>query len=199
MTESTTVYIIDDDDAVRDSLKMLLEASQLNVIAYSDATTFLESFQGSNRACLILDIRMPGMSGFELQAELNRRGITIPIIFLTAYGDIPMTVRAIQAGAVDFLTKPVETGLLLDRVMEILQKDEILQEIAEYEGHELLASLSRRELEIARLLIEGYTGNKKIAKQLGISHRTVENHRARIKEKTNTTNLIELVRLFGKY
>jgi FixJ family two-component response regulator len=139
---------------------------------------------------------MPGMNGDELQAELIRRNIHLPIIFLTAYGDIPMTVRTIKAGAADFLTKPVPSKLLLERIQAVLH-DEIRmheQALAEQALCNRLNSLTSRELEILPLVVAGHS-NKEIARHLDISHRTVEIHRARILNKTGATNLLELARL----
>jgi FixJ family two-component response regulator len=199
MNSQTTVFLVDDDDAVRDSLTLLFETAGLAVEAYSSAETFLDAYRPERPGCLVLDVSMPGMSGTELQTELGRRDIQVPIIFLTAHGNIPMTVRAIKAGAVDFLTKPVQVRPLLERVQAAITQDFQQRERLRTEpaAAASLATLTPRELEVAKLLVGGRT-NKEIARNLGISHRTVENHRARVMEKTHTANLIELARLMER-
>ena len=196
MSIPSTVYLVDDDDAVRDSLALLFETAGLPVECYPSAETFLDAYRPDRAGCLVLDVSMPGLSGTELQAVLARRGFRLPIIFLTAHGDIPMTVRAIKAGAVDFLTKPVQARPLLERVQAAIAEDLRQRERLRIEpaAAAILASLTPRELEVAQLLVEGRT-NKEIASHLGISHRTVENHRARVMEKTRTHHLVELARL----
>lgn len=199
MNTRPTVFLVDDDAAVRDSLTMLLETSGLAVEAYAGAEDFLDAYDPVRPGCLVLDEKMPGMSGTELQAELGRRNICLPIIFLTAYGDIPMTVRAIQAGAVNFLTKPVQARPLLEQVQAALTQDVRRRERQRLGAgiNPVVASLTLREREVVDLLLEGCT-NKEIAQKLGISHRTVENHRARIMEKTHAANLMQLARLVEK-
>jgi len=196
MSIPSTVYLVDDDDAVRDSLALLFETAGLPVECYPSAETFLDAYRPDRAGCLVLDVSMPGLSGTELQAVLARRGFRLPIIFLTAHGDIPMTVRAIKAGAVDFLTKPVQARPLLERVQAAIAEDLRQRERLRIEpaAAAILASLTPRELEVAQLLVEGRT-NKEIARHLGISHRTVENHRAWVMEKTRTHHLVELARL----
>ena len=196
MSIPSTVYLVDDDDAVRDSLALLFETAGLPVECYPSAETFLDAYRPDRAGCLVLDVSMPGLSGTELQAVLARRGFRLPIIFLTAHGDIPMTVRAIKAGAVDFLTKPVQARPLLERVQAAIAEDLRQRERLRIEpaAAAILASLTPRELEVAQLLVEGRT-NKEIARHLGISHRTVENHLARVMEKTRTHHLVELARL----
>ncbi|QWF70964.1 response regulator transcription factor [Methylomonas paludis] len=188
------VYLVDDDAAVRDSLTLLIKTAGLNVAAYSGAEEFLAAYRPDRAACLVLDLSMPGMSGTELQAELARRNLCLPIIFLSAHGDIPTTVRAIQAGAVDFLTKPVQAQLLLEIIQAAIIQDVRRRERSPSSAEDSLSKLTPREQEIAILLISGST-NKEIARHLGISPRTVENHRARVMEKTHAGNLIELARL----
>lgn len=196
MNTQPTVFLVDDDDAVRDSLTLLFETAGLAAEAYPSAETFLDAYRSERPGCLVLDVSMPGMSGTDLQTALNRREIRLPIIFLTAHGDIPMTVRAIKAGAADFLTKPVQAKPLLERVQAAIVQDLQQRERmrAEPGTGATLATLTPRELEVAKLLVEGCT-NKAIARHLGISHRTVENHRARVMEKTHSANLIQLARL----
>ncbi len=197
MSSDPCIYIVDDDYAVCDGLTMVIENAGFTCQAFQSAEKFLQSYCPDQLGCLLLDINMPGMSGYELQAELNRRNITLPIIFLTAYGTIPMTVRAMKAGASDFLTKPVPSKLLIERLHSVLQQATERQ--AEAQAKELLCrrlnELTARELEVFPLIVEGFT-NKEIARQLGISYRTIEVHRARILQKTGITSYLELARLY---
>jgi FixJ family two-component response regulator len=197
MNTQPCVFVVDDDDAVRDSLGLVFETAELEYQTFASAECFLENYCPGQPGCLVLDVNMPGLDGHELQAELIRRHIHLPIIFLTAYGDIPMTVRAMKAGAVDFLTKPVSTELLLDRVLAALQI-EINTYAQAMKGQALcdrLNGLTSRELEIMGMVVAGLT-NKEIARHLGISHRTVEIHRAKVMEKTGAPNLLELARIY---
>jgi RNA polymerase sigma factor (sigma-70 family) len=196
MSVALTVFVVDDDAAVRDGLALLLDAAGLTVETYDGAPAFLAACSPQRAGCLILDVRMPDMSGPELQAELTRRSFDLPIIFLTAHGDIPTTVLAIKSGAMDFLTKPVVGAELLERVRAALEKSAQLRERASAAQslRERLEGLTRREREIMKLVADGLP-NKEIARSLGISHRTVEVHRARVMQKTGVTNLVELSRL----
>jgi FixJ family two-component response regulator len=196
MTPPATVFIVDDDAAVRDGLAMLLDTAGLTVETYDRATAFLAACSAPRTGCLILDVRMPEMTGPELQAELKRRGIELPIIFLTAHGDIPTTVQAMKQGATDFLTKPVVGSELLERVQAALETSAQLNQQASVTQalRERLEGLTQRELEVMKLVADGLA-NKEIARNLGISHRTVEVHRARVMQKTGATNLVELSRL----
>lgn len=191
-----TVFIVDDDAAVRDSLALLLETAGLAVEAYDGAAAFLAAWRAGRSGCLILDLRMPGLSGPELQVELKRRGVVLPVIFLTAHGDIPTTVQAMQRGAMDFLTKPVVGAELLKRVHQALERSAELSEQASAArtARERLDGLTPREREIMLLAVAGRP-NKEIARALGISHRTVEIHRARVMQKTGAASLIELSRM----
>ncbi|PKD38618.1 DNA-binding response regulator [Methylomonas sp. Kb3] len=198
MNTQPCVFVVDDDDAVRDSLGLVFETAGLPYQTFASAECFLESYSPVQPGCLVLDVNMPGLDGHELQAELIRRHIQLPIIFLTAYGDIPMTVRAMKAGAVDFLTKPVSTELLLDRVQAALQLEvnTHAQAIKGQAQCNRLSGLTSRELEIMGMVVAGLT-NKEIARRLGISHRTVEIHRAKVMEKTGAPNLLELARIYA--
>ena len=189
------IYVVDDDAAVRDSLRMLLKADGHEVETYSSAEEFLAVCRQGMLGCIILDIKMPGMDGQALQAELNRRGMKLPVIFLSGQGTIPVTVRTIKAGAVDFLTKPVDGAELLSSVRQALKQDDfqVGQDTGRHMSRRLLA-LTAREREIMLLTIEGQT-SKEIARQLSISYRTVESHRAHILRKTGASNLIELARI----
>lgn len=190
------VFIVDDDDAVRDGLSLVVETAGLDCQAFASAEAFLLGFCPGKPGCLLLDVNMPGMDGEELQAELSRRNIHLPIIFLTGYGDIPLTVRAIKAGAVDFLTKPVPGNVLIERLKAVLQDELQMHEqfMEEQAICRRVNGLTSREWEVMSLAVAGHA-NKEIAKQLGISHRTVEVHRARIMDKTGASNLLELARL----
>jgi len=190
------VYIIDDDAAVRDSLSLLCETAGLKVECHDSAEAFLNAYRPGQLGCLVLDVRMGRMSGPELHAELTSRGSHMPVIYLTAHGDIPMTVRAMKAGAVDFLTKPVDGATLLDRVQAALRYDWDLlnHQEALVCQRQKLASLTPREREIMTLVLAGYA-NKTIGARLGISHRTVEIHRSRILHKTGSTSFLELAQL----
>ena len=196
MNTQPCVFIVDDDFAVRDSLQLIMETAGLDYQAFDSAEHFLQSYCPDKLGCLLLDVNMPGMNGDELQAELIRRNIHLPIIFLTAYGDIPMTVRTIKAGAVDFLTKPVPRKLLLERIQDALQHAARMHEqvMAEQALCNRLNSLTSRELEVLPLVLAGHS-NKEVARDIGISYRTVEIHRARILNKTGATSLLELARL----
>lgn len=191
-----TVFVVDDDAAVRDSVCLLLETAGLAVEAHDSAESFLAALDPQRYGCLVLDMRMPGMGGLELQAELARRGALLPIIFLTAHGDIPMTVRAMKAGAADFLTKPVDGAELIERIEAALvrARADRESEAARQEARARLAALTEREQEILALAVAGCT-NKDIARRLGISFRTVEVHRSHILLKTGAATLIELAQL----
>jgi FixJ family two-component response regulator len=186
--------LVDDDDAVRNALALLLEVSGFRVESYAGGESFLAAC-GSLRhpCCLVLDVRMPGMSGPALHQELGRRGIRVPIIFLTAHGDIPTTVAAIKAGAIDFLTKPVEGSLLVERVRAALESDAQqqtqLQEINALRGR--YAMLTERERKVLALVVAGRS-SKEIARVLDISHRTVETHRTHIMQKMSARSAVDL-------
>lgn len=197
MSTQPCVFIVDDDYAVRDSLGLVFKTAGLNYLTFENAEHFLETYSGGTPGCLLLDMNMPGLNGDELQTELIRRNIHLPIIFLTAHGDIPMSVRAMKAGAVDFLTKPVPSKLLIERVQTVLQREALTQEQnrEKQELRERLNCLTSREMELLPLIVAGKS-NKEIARQLDVSHRTIEIHRARVLKKTGATNLMELARLY---
>ena len=193
----TTVFIVDDDAAIRDSLSLMIEQENIAVQAFDSAETFLAAYQPECCGCAIVDIRMSGMDGLELHKALLKRNILLPIIFLTGHGDIPMSVQAIKAGAVDFLTKPVTREKLLNSIRAAIQQSEtVLSENANHqEALSHLASLTDREREVMLLAVQGHP-NKHIARQLGISHRTVEIHKSKIMQKTGAVNLLDLARIF---
>lgn len=195
----STVFIVDDDEDVRDALAMLMRAAGLNAEAFSTARDFLGKFKQNDSSCLVLDIRMPGMSGLELQAELHKRRIRIPIIFLTGHGDVPLAVRAMKAGATDFIQKPLDQHRLVMAVMNALKTDGIRgkqSELSAQSQHssDKFASLSRREMDVLEQVTNGRQ-NKEIAEALSISIKTVEFHRANIREKLGVSSLPDLFRL----
>ncbi len=199
MSNAEKVYIVDDDEAVRDSIGMLLETVDIPYVAYPDAQSFLDEVNPEEVNCLVLDIRMPGMSGLELQEKLVSMEIDIPIVFITGHGDIPMAVEAMRRGAVDFLRKPFRDQELLDRVQEALSLDaQHRGEAADLESYrERVADLTPREQEVFKRVASGQA-NKVIAIELGISERTVEIHRSNVMQKTGSRSLADLVRLLIK-
>jgi FixJ family two-component response regulator len=190
------VYIVDDDRAVRDSLSLLLNSVGIGNQTFDSATAFLAAFQPDRIACLVADIRMPVMSGLELQNELKARKATIPVIFITGHGDVPMAVNAMKDGAMDFLTKPFRDQDLLDRVRAALSgsRAEFDSTLKIKDVRERYESLTPRETEVMELVVKG-SANKVIAMDLGVSQRTVELHRARVMQKMSVRSLAELVRL----
>lgn len=190
------VYVVDDDHQVRKSLQWLIEPLGLRVIACSDAHEFFARFDPDVTACLVLDVRMPTMSGLDLQDALNGRGIQLPIIFISGHADVPMSVRALKAGAFDFLEKPFNGQVLLDSIQRAIARDrEIRQEsAAETSLRAKLAMLSERERQVMDLVLAGQT-NKRIADQLGITVRTVEAHRAHIMDKMQVDSIMLLARM----
>jgi FixJ family two-component response regulator len=196
MKKNPVVMVVDDDAGVRNAMRILLKSVGLESMLFTSAQEFLDGYQASQPGCLLLDIRMPGMSGLELQQQLNLRGAVIPVIFMTGHGDIPMAVEAMQHGAFDFLQKPFRDQDLLDRIQKAIAKDAELRaslgEHARIRSH--LDSLTPREREVLDLMTSGKQ-NKAIAQELGISPRTIEIHRARVMEKMNAQSVAELVRM----
>jgi RNA polymerase sigma factor (sigma-70 family) len=190
------VYVVEDDDAVRDSLQMVLESVGYGVTPFANANAFLDRYEPEMAGCLVLDIRMPGMNGMELQRKLNERNSILPIIFVTGHGDVPMAVEAMQQGAVDFVQKPYREQELLEKIERALAMDrenrEGLQQRQVIAAR--LESLTPRERDVLRLMVEG-KANKVIAIDLDISQRTVEIHRARVMEKLHANSLAHLVRM----
>jgi len=196
MKKNPVIMVVDDDAGVRNAMRSLLKSVGLECALYASAQEFLVAYQPSQPGCLLLDIRMPGMSGLELQQQLNLRGAVIPVIFMTGHGDIPMAVEAMQHGAFDFLQKPFRDQDLLDRIQKAIVKDaEQRTSLGEHDrikSH--LESLTAREREVLDLMTEGKQ-NKVIAQDLGVSPRTIEIHRARVMEKMNAQSVAQLVRM----
>jgi two-component system, LuxR family, response regulator FixJ len=190
------VFIVDDDEAVRDSLRLLLKSIGSNPMTLGSAHEFLSVYDPDQPGCVVLDVRMPQMSGLEVQEQLNLRGAIIPVIFITGHGDIPMAVEAMQAGAFDFLQKPFRDQDLIDRIQRALAKDRANRDSLSERGQvrERLESLTPREREVLALVIAGKQ-NKIMAADLNVSQRTVEIHRARVMEKMGATSLAQLVRM----
>lgn len=195
MTAGGTVHVVDDDEAIRDSLAVLLEAAGFTVAAYPSADAFLVTApQGPG--CVVIDVRMPGMGGLELQDELTRRGRRIPVIVMTGHAEVPLAVKAMKAGAVDFVEKPFEDGAMLAAIRRAFNLG-IETARAEAQGNEIgsrLAQLTPREREVLDALVAGKP-NKIIAHELSISPRTVEIHRARVMDKMAARTLSDLVRM----
>jgi FixJ family two-component response regulator len=194
--KTPTVFVVDDDEGVRNSLRFLLKSVGLATRTLASASEFLDTYEPSQPGCLVLDVRMPGMSGLELQQQLNLRGAVIPVIFITGHGDIPMAVEAMQQGAFDFLQKPFRDQDLIDRIQRALERD--ARNRAALDQHakirERLDSLTPREREVLALMTRGKP-NKIMAAELGVSQRTVEIHRARVMEKSGAASLAQLVRM----
>ncbi len=196
---TAVVYVVDDDEAVRDSLKFLLESVGLKCLVFASALEFIDRHSPNQHSCVVADIRMPGMSGLDLQDELNRRGSTLPILFITGHGDVPMAVDAMKSGALDFIQKPFRDQELLDRINQALEQDQAHREDnrALAEIRDRMTRLTARETEVMERVVSGQA-NKVIALDLGVSQRTVEIHRARVMQKMGARSLAELVRMVGR-
>ena len=192
-----TVFVVDDDEAVRRSLCLLLDSVGLESECYDSAVAFLDAWNAEHSGCLLLDIRMPSMSGLDLQARLTERRAALPIIFLTGHADVPLAVRAMQAGAFDFLEKPFNDQELLDRVHAALDHDarDRQRKNERREVRDRIGRLTPRERDVLELVVDG-NANKVVADSLGISERTVEIHRARVMTKMKADSLAHLVRLW---
>ncbi len=194
--EPPIVFVIDDDESIRSALLGLLRSVGLNVRAYESSQEFLRAERPDAPACLVLDVRLPGMSGLDFQSELTRSNIHFPIIFISGHGDIPMTVRAIKAGAIEFLTKPFRDQDLIDAVQAGIERDRVRRQeataVAELER--LLATLTTREREVMALVVTGLM-NKQIAGELELSEITVKVHRGSVMRKMGAKSLAELVRM----
>ena len=190
-----TVFVVDDDASVRKALERSIRTAGLNVKIFTSAREFLEQGAPEGVGCLVLDIRMPGLSGLELQAELNSRNIRLPIIFITGHGDIPMSVQAMKGGAVDFLPKPFKSSDLLRGIQQALEQDDHRQRsrAASPEVRRRIQTLTPREREVLNLVVKGRL-NKQIAAELGAAIRTVKVHRGRVMQKMAVQSVADLVR-----
>ena len=197
--QDPVVFVIDDDRMIRDGLQSLIKSVGLRVVTFASAPEFLAAKRPDGPSCLVLDVRMPGLSGLELQLKLSEDSTRIPIIFITGHGDIPMSVRAMKEGAQEFLTKPVRGQDLLEAIQKAIASDRVLRkerlEMQEIRGR--FDSLTPREKEVLDLVVAGLL-NKQIADQLGMSELTVKTHRARVMEKTQADSLAHLVRMAEK-
>ena len=190
-----TIYVVDDDEAMRDSMTWLLEGEGYVVACFDSAESFLKARRDDMRGCLILDVRMPEMSGLELHEKLDALGSELPVIFVTGHGDVPMAVSALQRGACDFIEKPFHNEDLLSRIVRALELDAQLSARRQRNGaiSYRLDQLTQRESEVMKLVVAGKL-NKQIADELNISMKTVEAHRARVMEKMGVRTLAELVK-----
>jgi two-component system response regulator FixJ len=195
-TAEPMVYVVDDDDAMRSSLKWLIESVGLRVETFGSADEFLSCYYPGRTGCLLLDVRMPGMSGLDLQEYLANRHIQLPVIIITGHGDVPMAVRAMKAGALDFIEKPFNDEALLDAIRRALALavEQRTVQARQADIATRLALLTPREHEVMEMVADGRS-NKEIANALGVSAKTVEAHRARVMEKTGARSLAELVRM----
>ena len=194
--DDSVVFVVDDDAPVRHALSMLLASVGYRVETYPDADSFLNAYRSNSPACLVLDVRMPGLSGLELQDRMIARGVLLPIIFVSGHADVAMAVRAMRRGAFDFLEKPFNDQALLDRINEALRHARQLREQGESK-REIRArcnALTQREREVMERVVRGDM-NKVIAADLGVSERTVEIHRGHVMEKMKARSLAELVRM----
>jgi RNA polymerase sigma factor (sigma-70 family) len=199
MTQAPVVFVVDDDPSVRSSLKFLMSSVGLQVESFDSADALLQRKLPDSPSCLVLDVRLRGLSGLDFQRELAARNCHMPIIFITGHGDIPMSVRAMKAGAVEFLTKPFRDQDLLDAVRIALEKDgerrERKKEVSDLK--ERFNSLTPREQEVISMVVSGML-NKQIADQLGTAENTVKVHRSRAMEKMHAQSVAELVKMLGK-
>ena len=199
MTEAAVVFVVDDDPSVRSSLKFLISTVGLHVETFDSAEAALQNLTPDAPACLVLDVRLRGLSGLDLQSELAARNCQVPIVFITGHGDIPMTVRAMKAGAVEFLTKPFRDQDLLDAVRVALERDRARRE-QEKEVTDLqqrFNCLTSREREVISMVVAGKL-NKQIADQLGTAENTIKVHRSRAMDKMHAQSVADLVRMFEK-
>lgn len=192
----TRVFIVDDDQAVRNSLRLLFKTVNIDAVTFESGDVFLHEYDSDWHGCILLDIRMPGISGLEVQKTLRERGNTLPVIFITGHGDVPMAVEAMQMGAFDFVQKPFRDQELVDRVSQALNQNRQQQESTQHrrQVQSCYAELTPREKEVMECVVKGQA-NKVIAMDLDVSQRTVEIHRARVMEKMQARSLADLVRM----
>jgi two-component system response regulator FixJ len=196
MQSQPIVYIVDDDAPVRGALTLLMEAEGLQTRSYASAEEFLDNITPTSKGCVLLDVRMPGLSGLEVQQILKGKHVSMPVIIMTGYAEVPMAVQAMKAGAVDFIEKPFDNDRLLKQVQACLQLCEQVQSahLQQHAAGEKTARLTRRERQVMEMLVQGHQ-NRLIAEKLGISPRTVEIHRARVMEKLEAHSLSDVVRI----
>ena len=194
------VFVVDDDDSMRDALAGLIRSAGLDVETFASAREFLARPPAERPSCLVLDVRMPGLSGLDLQREIAAGELAIPIIFITGHGDVPMAVRAMKAGAIDFIAKPFNDQALLDRVQQAIERDTFNRSrtAERREIHTRWAKLTPREREVMEMVVSGHS-NKTIAAHLGVSSKTVEAHRAKFMEKMQASSIPDLMRLTLSY
>ena len=199
MTSASVVFVVDDDPSVRASLKFLVSTVGLQVESFDSAEAFLNKKPPDGPSCLVLDVRLRGMSGLDLQRELAARDLRIPIVFITGHGDIPMSVRAMKAGAVEFLSKPFRDQDLLDAIRAALERDRARrdQETEVTELQERFESLTLRQREVTAMVVSGFL-NKQIADELGTAENTVKVHRSRAMEKMRAKSLADLIKMIEK-
>lgn len=192
---AATVFVVDDDEAVRQSAEMLVRSVGLAVEAYPTAQAFLQAYDPSRPGCLLLDLRMPGMSGLELQRTLKERDVTLPVIIMTGHGDVPVAVQAFKDGAVDFIEKPYSKQMLLERIRDAVARDarSRLERSARAKIETRLNRLTPRETSVMERVVAGLS-NKEIARDLGVSSKTVEVHRAHVMQKMEADSLADLVK-----
>lgn len=188
------VFVVDDDDAVRDALSMLIESMGNKVKSYSNVQAFLDEYKSEMTGCLVLDVRLPRISGLELQEYMKRQKINLPVIFISGHGTVAMAVRTLKAGAVDFLEKPFDDQMLLDSIQKAIELDRQNRSAEECQAkiRDLLQTLSKREIEVLRMLIQG-KANKAIAHDMQLSTKTVETHRAHIMRKLGVNSMAGLM------
>jgi len=196
MSPDQAVYVVDDDAAVRDSMRWLMDSVGLRVEAFDSGEAFLRAISPENSGCVVLDLRMPGLGGLDVYAQLRERGIDLPVIVVSGHGDVPIAVRALKSGVADFVEKPFKDQELLDCVQQALRRDaeQSLQRLRREELTTRYRTLTPRELDVLRLVVDGQA-NKAIGATLGISQKTVETHRARVMEKMAAGSVSELVRM----
>lgn len=190
-----TVYVVDDDEAVRESLRYLISSVDLQVKTFASATDFLDIYEPGMAGCLVVDVRMPGMSGLELQRQLSDRSINLPVIIITGHGDVDMAVRAMKSGAFDFIQKPFNDQVLLDLIQAALDKNARAAEADAERANiaDQLNQLTEREREVLNGIVEG-SSNKDIAAHLNLSEKTIEFHRSKVMRKMSASSLAELTR-----
>jgi FixJ family two-component response regulator len=197
--EEAVVYVVDDDAAARAAIQSLLHSVGLPAVTFGSPPEFLAGYRPDTPACLVLDVRLPGVSGLDFQRDLAARNVTIPIIFITGHGDIPMSVEAMKAGAMEFLTKPFRGQVLLDAIHKAIERDRAVrrEQSRVAELRQRLGTLTPREREVMQFVISGLL-NKQIASELGASERTVKIHRGQVMRKMQAGSLPDLVRMAGK-